>query len=349
MIWLTWRQHRGQFLFVFGLLAIIAAIVLPTGVSMHSAFVDMGLADCTAALTPSVLSGSGPVDPADIRCAVLADEFLFRHGERALIVAGLLALVPLAFGVVIGTQLVADDADHGTHRLVWTQSVTRNRWYAAKLGIAGAVTALFAFAYGGLGYWYTMPIIKSGGSRIVLSDVLGATPVGYALFALALGAFTGAMWRKVPPAIAATLFGFVAVRLAMRSVRPAFLAPLERKLAVQWDPAQIEIGRPYWLRLNGDWEVGAAEYNADGRVLSDTGMRFCASPSPSPGGDPAVPTGPGVDFRCGNADFPAVDYNVMLYHPDSRFWIFQLVEVAIFLGLTVLLVIVTARRVSRLT
>jgi len=342
MMWLTWRQHRGQFLFVLAGLAVITAVVVPFGLSMHRAFVEMGLADCTAALSPSVLSGAGPADPAAIRCADLADEFVFQYGSRAVIGGVLLLMIPLAIGLVMGTQLVADDTDHGTHRLVWTQGVTRQRWYAAKIGLVCAVAAVISGAYGLLGYWYLIPIARSGAGRIMLSDMHGATPVAYALFAVALGVFTGAMWRKVPPAIAATLFGFIAVRVAVRSARPNFLPPLERTLPVQWDPAEIAFGSPYWLRLNGDLEVASAEYDAAGRVItSETGMRFCPSPSPS--------TPSYFDLRCTSPDFPLVDYNVMLFHPDSRFWTFQLIEVAIFVALAALLIVLAARRVSRLT
>ncbi|HZM82871.1 MAG TPA: hypothetical protein VFC19_44715 [Candidatus Limnocylindrales bacterium] len=342
MIWLTWRQHRGQFLLVFAILAVVTAVMVPIGLRLRRAFAESGLADCTAALSPSVLNGSGPADPAAIECARLAEEFNFLYGMQGVIGLVLPVLVPLAFGVVIGTQLVGDDADHGTHRLVWTQGVTRNRWLATKFGLVAAVAAVFAAAVSALEHWYSMPIVRSGAGRILLTDVLGATPVAYALFAVALGLFTGAMWRKVPPAVAATLFGFMVVRLAVRSARPHFIAPLERRLKVFWDPAEIEFGSPYWLRLNGDWDLGQGMYDEAGRLVNDTGMRTCPSPLPA---DTTF-----VEQGCdGNPAFPKVDYNIMLYHPDSRFWTFQLIEIAIFLGLTVLLAILTVRRVSRLT
>ena len=52
-------------------------------------------------------------------------------------------------------------------------------------------------------------------------------PVGYALFAFALGVAVGAVIRRTLPAMGATLVAFVAVRLAVYEwLRPRYMAPL---------------------------------------------------------------------------------------------------------------------------
>lgn len=46
MIWLTWRQHRKQALFALAGLAVLAAVLIPTGQQMYDALGSTGLADC---------------------------------------------------------------------------------------------------------------------------------------------------------------------------------------------------------------------------------------------------------------------------------------------------------------
>ena len=43
MIWLTWRQHRKQALYTLIALAVLAAVMLPTGLAMHHTFTSSGL------------------------------------------------------------------------------------------------------------------------------------------------------------------------------------------------------------------------------------------------------------------------------------------------------------------
>jgi ABC-type transport system involved in multi-copper enzyme maturation permease subunit len=63
----------------------------------------------------------------------------------------LLWFLPLFAGLFWGAPLVAREVEHGTHRLVWTQGVSRARWALVKFGLAGLVPigyALFAVALG---------------------------------------------------------------------------------------------------------------------------------------------------------------------------------------------------------
>lgn len=46
MIWLTWRQHRKQLLFTVVALAVLAAVMIPTGLAMRHAFDSYGLPAC---------------------------------------------------------------------------------------------------------------------------------------------------------------------------------------------------------------------------------------------------------------------------------------------------------------
>ena len=61
----------------------------------------------------------------------------------------IVAIAPALIGLFFGAPLIARELETGTFRLAWTQSVTRKRWLAAKLGVVGVV----AMAIGGLLTW----------------------------------------------------------------------------------------------------------------------------------------------------------------------------------------------------
>ena len=58
-------------------------------------------------------------------------------------------------------------------------------------------------------------------------DIMGFVPVGYSLFAVALGVMAGALLRRTLPAIAVTLAGFVAVRVVITLwLRSHYISPV---------------------------------------------------------------------------------------------------------------------------
>jgi len=64
MIWLACRQHRKQALATVIGLALLAALMIPSGLTMHHAFADAGLDRCVRALggaelVPNVGEGCG--------------------------------------------------------------------------------------------------------------------------------------------------------------------------------------------------------------------------------------------------------------------------------------------------
>jgi hypothetical protein len=194
MTWLVWRQHRKQALFALLGLAALAAFMVPTGLQMHDAFRRAGLDDClpAAARVESVRVSPDPEQPPDAvhACQELADQFTGRYGSLG--VAGvLLWFLPLLAGMFWGAPLVAREVEHGTHRLVWTQGVSRRRWALVKLGLVGGGVVLAAACYALLVTWWRAPLDQATGQRFLSPgasfDLEGLVPVGYTLFALALG------------------------------------------------------------------------------------------------------------------------------------------------------------------
>ncbi len=53
-------------------------------------------------------------------------------------------LTPLIIGAFWGAPMIARELEAGTHRLAWNQSVARDRWLLAKLGIGGLAAMVFA-------------------------------------------------------------------------------------------------------------------------------------------------------------------------------------------------------------
>jgi hypothetical protein len=102
------------------------------------------------------------------------------------------AVVPAAVrGAVLGAPLVAREVEHGTYRLVWTQGVSRRRWALAKFGLVGGGVVLAAACYALLVTWWRAPLDQATGDRFLSLggsfDLEGLVPVGYAVFAVALG------------------------------------------------------------------------------------------------------------------------------------------------------------------
>ena len=167
--------------------------------------------------------------------------------------ATLLVILPLLAGLFWGAPAVARETEAGTHHLAWTQGVTRRRWALVKFGLITLTALIAAIAYAVLMTWWAKPLTSTSGGRFafIIFDLQGVAPIGYTLFAVALGVFAGAATRKVLPAMAATLVGFVAVRMVvMFAARPVFLSPKERTFPV----ATTEIPNP----ASGDWLLSHA-------------------------------------------------------------------------------------------
>ena len=315
MIWLVWRQHRKQALFGLGVLALLALVMIPSGIAIHRSFVDTGYAACLHAF------GSANFVPlAEANGCEQARE-AFRNGREDWQIFGtLLIFLPLLAGLFWGAPMVARETEAGTHHLVWTQGVTRRRWALTKFGLVGLGTLIAAVAYSALLTWWVGPLslATGGGFGFIIFDLHGIVPIGYTLFALALGIFAGAAMRKVLPAMAVTLAGFVAVRAAVEfAARPWFLLPKSRTFKV----ATTEIPNP----ASQDWLLSYSIHDVDGPGYSN-GYAYC---------EPSV-TCPD-DGR----------FNFHVYQPGDRFWLFQYIETGIFLVLAAVLVLLAIRLVRR--
>ncbi|MEQ0558151.1 transporter [Amycolatopsis sp. NEAU-NG30] len=319
MIWLTWRQYRRQALFTLGALGVLAAIMVPTGLAMHAKADSLGLPACRAALgAASTIAQTEAV----ARCGTLGHQFQQQFGSLTL-VAVLFVVLPVLVGVFFGAPLVAREIEQGTHRLVWTQGVSRRHWALVKFGLLGGITTVLAVGYAlGVSWWFE-PLVSASTGRLayVSFDVQGIVPVVYTLFALALGVFAGAWFRKVLPAMGIALAGYVAVRAAIEIfARPRYLPPQ----SLTFSPTGGQTPNP----ASGDWVLAQGVRNAAGElVLPDAQL----GPCPPGGCGGAGDVGPGAT-------------NWLQFQPGDRFWVFQGIEAGIFAVLTAALVFFALRR-----
>lgn len=338
MIWLTWRQHRKQFLFTLLALAALAAVMVPTGLAMHHTFVNSGLSACLAK------AGTAQLIAADAggNCSQLSNQF--SHQYSSLTFIGILfVILPVFVGIFYGAPLVAHEYEQGTHRFVWTQGIGRIRWAVAKFGLIGLVTLVIAVVYAVGVTWWFAPLIASGDNgrlNYISFDVQGVVPIGYTLFAVALGVFLGTFTRKVLPAMGITIAGFVVVRVVIEwVVRKHYLSPVSLKLPItstmQYNP------------YAGDWVYGNSVVSAQGTTLLPSTSLQCQGGNVvmmSTSGS-AVPSDANP---CANPLYQGA-YNLQSYQPGARFWDFQWIETGVFVALAALLVWFALTRLRRIS
>jgi hypothetical protein len=277
MTWLVWRQHRNQLVFGVAALVVLAAFFIGTGRPMHARFERDGLPGCLpqAMQEPVVVDAgaqpgvAGPApDPGTAgeqqelddelfaigRCAQSAREF-YNDYQNVVFVGLLLLVLPMLVGMFWGAPLVAREVEHGTHRLVWTQGVSRLRWAATKIGLIFAAVVAITAIYAAMLAWWITPVMQTSGQRFayIFFDVHGFVVFGYVVFALALGIFAGAVTGRLLPAMAATVVGFIGTRLlVMLAARERFLPTETRSLPyLDTDFPQMRND------LGGDWIVAS--------------------------------------------------------------------------------------------
>ncbi|GGO24743.1 transporter [Micromonospora parathelypteridis] len=325
MIWLTWRQHRKQAFYTLLGFAALAALMVPIGLSMRNTFADLGLADC---IRPVNLSEAA-VRTCDAGFRRFSDQY-----DSLNLVAVLLITLPVLVGLFWGAPLVAREVEHGTHRFAWTQGVGRTRWALVKFGLVGAAAVLLAACYGLGMSWWVEPLTQAaheGRLGMIVFDLQGVVPIGYTIFAVALGVFAGTVWKRMLPAMGITLAGFIGARAAVEILaRPHYQAARTQTFPIEGD------GIPEMSR--GDWILSTGIRNADGTMVAENTRIQCP------------PGGKGPDGRVCGAELgldPGA-YNWQLYQPADRFWLFQGIETGIFVALALLLLYFAVRRVRRI-
>lgn len=240
-------------------------------------------------------------------------------------------LVPVLTGMFWGGPLIAREVEQGTHRLAWTQSVSRGRWLASKLGIFLLGAAAVAASLTQVMAWWSAPIERVqddfGRFNPDVFDFRGIVPIAYTLFAFALGAAAGAAFRRTVPAMAVTLVAYLPVKVTVQSLRAHYLDPLTVTYPFGTDSPRLG---------SGDWILSSEVINRSGEIMGSAGTSDPCQALASRSAGQACGVKNGYQF-------------VDSYQPPSRFWTFQLIESGLFVGLSVLVLAVAVWWILRRT
>jgi len=278
-------------------------------------------------------------------------------------VFGLVVIVaPALIGAFWGAPLVAREFEAGTHRLVWAQSISRGRWLAAKLAVAGTATVVTTALLSALITWWAAPLDHAAAAVYGTFDQRHIVPIGYALFAFAFGLTAGLITRHTLPAMALALAGLLTVRIIVTTwIRPLIAAPQVVSIPLDPDttgygsggnillgigPSKLEPATP---DIPNAWIQSTDIADAAGEPLTDQMLR---STCPTLGQGPKGPAGPVPEavrqqFHDCVARIGERYQQVVTYQAGDRYWIFQWWELALFALATALLCGYTYYRLRR--
>ncbi len=319
MIRLAWRQMRLPVVSTAVLFAAVAVVLVWNRNAMTSYENHIGLGSC--------LSGDGV-------CPDLLSQFEDRYGVWTTVVTAL-GFVPLLVGMFWGAPLIAREVEHGTQRLVWSQSIGRWRWFGVRVGLF----VLGGLAVGGLlawllTWWYgvfaRVDPDQYSAIQPPVFETRGIVVPATMLYTFALGTAAGALIRRTVPAMAVALGGYVAERVLFELYRGHLLPPKT------YTAPGLGAGSRAGL---GDWVLGREFLDGSGNPVSPQEM-FQACPKRG-----------GVDsdelMACARSHG---FHSIYLYQPLNRFWPLQFMESGILVAAAVVLLAVAAwwtlRRIS---
>jgi hypothetical protein len=329
MTWLVWRQHRNQAYLAAAALAAFAVLLLVTGRQIASQY-QSALTSCSASHT----------------CGNLASTLNLGNPELSLLI-NLTLLVPCLMGVFWGGPLVARELETGTSQFTWMQSITRRRWLTVKVGWALLAAAAGAGAISAIVTWWSSPVNALNKGRFLAGqfDVQDIVPVGYALFAVALGIAAGALLRRTVPALALTIGVYAALRIVIAEyVRPHYLTALRMTYKISFGHQTPPVAGSYLLVSRGVTGPAGHAPSSPARFGANVDINGTAISNLPSACRALLLHGPAKLFSCLNAH----GYRAFItYQPASRFWAFQGIETGIFVILAAALIAVTAIVVLR--
>lgn len=250
--------------------------------------------------------------------ASLKKGFMPPFSEGIMYIAYASTVVPLLLGMFWGVPLFAREYEMGTHNLALAQGITRRKWLFSKLAftllICGIISAILCAA---IDIWGHAGQTLSSVRFFVPSafTIQGIVLFGMTFFGVTMGAAAGAITRHTMPALAITIgvFGF------SWYVIPTYLRPHYEQ------PVILHTVNTQQIKVASDGSYGfdnssgsAYPPNTSWILNPGTGIPHC-TPQPKPN----------EVIRCTTiADFK--------YQPANRFWLFQIIEMAVYLILSAL-------------
>jgi hypothetical protein len=313
---LVWRQYRAQGAIAVALLAAFTAVILVDGLQIASHWHSV-LATCAG------------------RSACLQQQSPLVNGVVSDL-PYLSLIVPVVLGMLWGAPLVAHELETSTSDFAWAQSITRTRWLAIKAGWLLLAAAVCGGVLAVLTTWWSGPINAESASAFDPGqfDTQGIVPIGYAVFAMALGIAAGTVARRTLPAIAIVLGGFIALRLVIADfLRQHYMAAVTTYYNVTGSftpPGQA------WVMAQGAVSRTGVTVAMGWGELEPALPASCQRLLPAPGSGKSASLNP--VFSCMQAHGWR---GFATYQPSYRYWPFQGIETGIYVALAAALITVT--------
>jgi ABC-2 family transporter protein len=288
MLWLAWRQFRAQAALALSALVVVVLMLVATRDHVIHVFSNGGTHELTGFYVWLRLLGTA------------------------------LIAVPALIGAFWGAPLLTREFEDRTYRMIWTQSITRTRWLATKLAVIG-VTTVAVVATFSLEFTQWSGPIDSTGNRIGTATFgsRGIVPIGYAFFGLMLGTLFGTILRKTLPAMAASLAGFMIVRIFVQNVVRSRLVSTESVNVAPFGP-------------NGfaGWILSSRTVDASGQTIS----KSVAEGTLTAACDITRST-QDVDAALARCAQQFGIHDIAQVHPGHQFWALQTAELGLFVVL----------------
>ncbi|MGV9349615.1 ABC transporter permease [Streptomyces spiralis] len=303
LTWLVWRQNRTVFL--TGLAAATALAVYAAVQHQH----------VTTAVTTRHLDAcrGGSAKSVTCVCDLLGFGTTYQLPLRRPLQAML--LLPFLFGLFLGGPQLAQVVESGTYRMVSTQSVTRMRLFAAKLGVPLAMTVIISGVIAAAMTWWWHPVAATMGLLFTWYTWypfygIGPVVVGLSVLFHLLGTTLGLVLRRTVTAMGATLAAGAALFAALERVRP-HLWPARTVYAQHTTQPPTP---------DGAWLMSDGPLSADSRRVGDVTGCYAQN-----------------DFRqCLHAH--GISGHWATYHPASHMWHLQWAATGVCLALGAALV-----------
>lgn len=321
MIWLVWRRQRAALLTAAGLVAVLAAVLAAGRLAFVAYLRRYGIdVSCFDTLSEACRRDAAAVLLADHEPSEFA--WFWGPGHAVLLAA------PLVIGLLLGAGLFRREFDEGTYALALTQSISATRWWATSLLVAGVPATVLPVLLGLVADWaygpFDLVTYSFGELETPIFESSGIVPGAYALLAFVLAACTGLVARSTLPPVVVAVAAYGTLMLVLATIaRPHYLPP---ETVQQWiDPTRWDGGLD---DVPDAWQVESRWVDDQGRTRATSG---CA---------------PAVDlYRCMH-DTGIVGYEVR-FQPDSRYWLFQVIETSILLALSAVVLAASRPRAPR--
>ncbi|MFC5198168.1 ABC transporter permease [Streptomyces kaempferi] len=246
LTWLIWQQNRTAFW--IGLAFAVAFAVYAAVQHQHAvaAAAAQHLDSCHG-------SGQTSLDCLrDLNRFGQQRQFPLRRPLQAML------LLPFLFGLFVGGPQLAQELESGTYRTVVTQSVTRMRWFAAKVGVPLAMTVVISGAIAAAMTWWWHSIAKTMGDMFPWGEWypfcgVGPVVVGLSVLFYLLGTTLGLFLRRTVLAMGATLVAGGGLFGLFEWVRP-YLWPISTSNAQHTYQAKFPVNA--WALGEGPLSTG---------------------------------------------------------------------------------------------